>query len=120
MLYNEISLKYAVVTPTHKMEDKTDKTNYRPISVLPNLSKIIDSMFSKFHCGFRKGFNTQHCLLTMIEKWCKILDEGDETGAVLTDISKAFDCIDHNVLMAKLNAYGFEEKVDRVYSFLPH
>ena len=54
----------------------------------------------------RKGFN----LLAMAEKWRKTLDEGGETGAVLTEISKAFDCIDHNLLIAKLNAYRFEKQ----------
>ena len=67
-------------------------------------------MFSKYQCGFRKSFNAQHCLLTMVEKWRKTLDEGGETGTVLTDLSKAFDCIDYNLLIAKLNAYGFEKR----------
>ena len=108
-------MKYEDVTPIHKKDDKTDKTNYRPISILPNLIKVyerliysqispyFDSVLSKFQCGFRKGFNAQHCLLTMVEKWPKTLDEGGETGAVLTDLSKTFDCIDHNLLIAKLN-----------------
>ena len=103
------SMKYADVIPIHKKDDKTDKENYRPISILPNLSKVyerlmynqiypyFDTLFSKFQCGFRKGFNAQHCLLAMIEKWRKTLDKGGETGAVLTDLSKAFDCIDHNL-----------------------
>ena len=68
-------MKYADVTPIHKKDDKTDKTNYRPISILPNLSKVyersmynrispyFDSGFSKFQCGFWKGFNAQHCLI---------------------------------------------------------
>ena len=73
---------------------------------LSKLSKLL----SKFQCGFRKGFNAQHCLLVMIEKWSKTLDKGGETGAVLTDVSKAFDCIDHNFLIAKLDAYGFEKQ----------
>ena len=124
-------MKYADVTPIHKKDDKTDKTNYRPISILPNLSKVyerlmynqispyFDSVFSKFQCGFRKGFNAQHCLLTMVEKWRKTLDEGGETGAVLTDLSKAFDCIDHNLLIAKLNAYGFEKRsLEFIHSYL--
>ena len=124
-------MKYADVTLTHKKDDKTDKTNYRPIIILPDLSKVyerlmynqispyFDSMFSKFQCGFRKGFNAQHCLLTMVEKWHKTLDEGDETGAVLTYLSKAFDCINHNLHTAKLNAYGFEKKsLEFIHSFL--
>ena len=68
------------------------------------ISPYFDSVFSKFQCGFRKGFNAQHCLLTIVEKRHKTLDEGGETGVVLTDLSKAFDCTDHNLLIAKLNA----------------
>ena len=116
------AMKYAEVTPIHKKDDKTDKENYRPISTLPNLSKMYErlmynqiypyfqTIFSKFQCGFRKGFNAQHCLLAMIENWRKILDGGGETGAVLNYFSKAFDCIDHNLLIAKLNAFGFEKQ----------
>ena len=63
-----------------------------------------DTLFSKFQCGFWKGFNAQHCLLALIEKWRKTLDKGGETGAFLTDLSKAIDCIDHNLLIAKLDA----------------
>ena len=55
----------------------------------------------------------------MVEKWCKNLNGGGETGAVLTDLSKAFDCIDHNLLIAKLNAYGFEKQsINFLYSYL--
>ena len=124
-------MKYADVTPIHTKDDKTDKTNYCPINILPNLSKVyerlmynqispyFDSVFSKFQCGFQKGFNAQHCLLTMVEKWRKTLDEGGKTGAVLTDLSKAFDCIDHNLLIAKLNAYRFEKRLlEFIHSYL--
>ena len=124
-------MKYADVTPIHKKDDKTDKESYRLISILPNLSKVyerlmynqiypyFDTLFSKFQCGFRKGFNVQHCLLAMIEKWRKTLDKGGETGAILTDLSKAFDCIDHNLLIAKLDAYGFEKQsIDFLHSYL--
>ena len=81
-------MKYADVTPIHKKDDKTDKINYRPISILPNLSKVyerlmynqifpyFDSVFSEFRCGFWKGFHAQHCLLTMVEMRRKTLDEG--------------------------------------------
>ena len=68
---------------------------------------------------FQKSFNSQHCLLAMVEKWRKTLDEGIETGAILTDLSKAFDCIDHNLLLAKLNVYGFEKRsINFIYSYL--
>ena len=55
----------------------------------------------------------------MIEKWRKILDKGGERGAVLPDLSKAFDCIDQNLLMAKLDAYGFDKQsIDFLHSYL--
>ena len=124
-------MKCADVTPIHKKYDKTGKTNYRPISILLNLSKVyerlmynqifpfIDSVFSKFQCGFQKGFNAQHCLLKMVQKWRKTLDQGGETGVVLTDLSKAFACIDHNLVIAKLNVYGLEERsLEFIYSYL--
>ena len=98
---------------------------------MPNLSKVYDrlmynktypyfqTIFSKFQCGFRGGFNTQHCLLEMVQKWRKTLDEGGETRAVLTDLSKVFEYIDHKLLIAKLNAYGFEKQlINLIYSFL--
>ena len=115
-------MKYAKVTPIHKNCDKTDNKNYRPISILPNLSNVhersmynqiypyFQTIFSIFQDGFRKSFNAQHGLLTMVEKWRKTLDGGGQTGVVSTNLSKAFDCIDHNLLIAKLNAYGFEKQ----------
>ena len=77
------------------------------------------TIFSEFQCGFRRRFNAQHCLLEMVEKWRKTLDEGGETRAVLTDLSKVFECIDHKLLIAKHNAYGFEKQlINLIYSFL--
>ena len=68
-----------------------------------------DKLFSKFQCGFRKGFNAQHCLITMIEKWRRSVDGGGHAGALLSDLSKTFDCIDHELLIAKLYADGFDK-----------
>ena len=113
------NLKNADITPTFKKEDRLLKINYRPISILPTFSKIYEkifyiqiyeyfnSIFSKYLCGFRKGHSTQHCLLYMLENLKQSLDKGYKTGILLTDLSKAFDSISHDLLIAKLNAYGF-------------
>ena len=54
-----------------------------------------------------------------MQKWRKTLDQGGETGVVLTDLSKAFACIDHNLVIAKLNVYGLEERsLEFIYSYL--
>ena len=58
---------------------------------------------SKYQCGFKKGYNAQHCLLAMIEKWKKEVSNGNVLGALLTDFSKAFDCLPHDLIIAKLN-----------------
>ena len=74
-------LKEADIIPAHKKKSKLSKENYRPISILPNISKVyercfydqlsayFDNIFSKLQCGFRKGYSVQHCLLAMTEKW---------------------------------------------------
>ena len=113
--------KTAEVIPSYKKDKPTEKTNYRPISILSNISKIYERLMhdnmsdyfndvlSKFQCGFRKGFSAQNCLLYMIETIRKTRDNHGVFAAVMTDLSKAFDCISHELLIAKLNAYGFDE-----------
>ena len=58
--------------------------------------KYFDQILSKHQCSFWKGYNTQHCLLVMVEKWKVALDKGGLCGALLTDLSKAFICIKHD------------------------
>ena len=72
------------------------------------LYKYFIHIFTKWQCRFRKGVSAQHCLLVMTENWRKYLDKGGIIGAILADLSKAFDCILHDLLIAKLAAYGFD------------
>ena len=114
------NLKYVDITPVYKKGERVDKNNYRPISLLPALSEIfekllyyqmhnyIESKLSEFQCGFRKGFNAQHCLIVMIERWKTSLDNKCSAGVLLTNLSNAFDCLAHYLLLAKLDAYGFD------------
>ena len=96
-------IKLANVTPMHKNGSQYDKGNYRPVSILPNLSKVFerclhkqishffDTILSKCQCGFRKGHSTQHCLIALLEKWRESIDRGLEFGILLTDLFKAFE-----------------------------
>ena len=124
-------LKFANITPLFKKDDSTDKTNYRPISILPAISKIyerimfkqmtdfIENKISQYLCGFRKGYNTQHALLRLVDKLNKNLDNNKKIGILMMDLSKAFDCISHDLLIAKLNAYGFSScSLKLIYSYL--
>ena len=79
----------------------------------------VEKHLSPYLFGYRKGYGTQHCLLVMIEMWRKALDEKKVAGAILTDLSKAFDCLSHDLLIAKLAAYGFDKSALKfIYDYL--
>ena len=67
----------------------------------------MEPLLSKYQWGFQRGFSVQNCLLTMLEKWKSSVDKGKAFGVLLTDLSKAFGCLSHELIIAKLNAHGF-------------
>ena len=70
------------------------------------IGDFMENFFSKCQCGFRKGCSTQQCLIALIETWKSATDKGKSFGALLTDLSMAFDCLPHELLITKLHAYG--------------
>ena len=70
------------------------------------LGSFVNEKLFKYKSGYRKGYNTQYALMVLIEKWKQSLDNHGYAGAVIMDLSKAFDTINHELLIAKLHAYG--------------
>ncbi len=123
--------KRAVVTAIYKSDDKTNVKNYRPVSILNSISKIFekviknqivpffDNCWSKYISAYRKSHSCQHVLIRMIENLRKNLDQSKLVGVILMDLSKAFDCIPHDLLIEKLNTYGLSENaILYIYSYL--
>ena len=113
------SLKLADVVPIHRKDEKIALKDYRPVSLIPIVSEIfernmydqiiayMDRSLSPYLFGYRRGYSTAQCLTIMLEAWRKALDEKKVAGSLLTDLSKAFDCLSHDILIAKLAVYGF-------------
>ena len=124
-------LKSAQVCPIHKKDDPFIKKNYRPVSILTSHSKTFEDMmfiqltehfnsiFDNYLVAFRKGFGCQTTLLRLAEDWKKDLDKQQYVGAVLMNLSKAFDCLPHDLITAKLSAYGLsDDACDFLNSYL--
>ena len=124
-------LKLADVTALYKKDDRMNKTNYRPISLLPTISKIFERLIhiqlydfialklSALLGGFRKNYNTQHVLLNFLQDCKNIIDKKGFAGAVFMDLSKAFDSMNHGLLIAKLHAYGLSiEALELIQNYL--
>ena len=73
------------------------------------LSDYSESFLNNIQCGFRKAHNTQHAMFKLLQSWQQVLDNGGFIGTILMDLSKAYDCIPHNLLIAKLECYGVDK-----------
>ena len=105
--------------------------NYRPASLLNGFSKIYkrflhdslsnftDKVLSKFFSAYKKSYSSNHVLLKLIEVWKKSLGDKNLIGAVLMDLSKAFDYIPHDLLVAKLHGYDLSmDAITFIYSYM--
>ena len=114
------SVKIALVTPIYKANENFLFENYRPISVLTCFSKLLERLMykrlisfinkqrilSKHQFGFRKNHSTDHAIIELTDNITKAMDEGKYTIGIFLDLSKAFDTVNHQILLNKLEHYG--------------
>lgn len=118
--YVPSQMKKSVVTPVHKSGDKSDVNNYRPISVLPFFSKVLEKLMynrllsfiekhellSNYQFGFRKAMSTELALAVAVNKITTAMDKGENCVGIFLDLRKAFDTVNHEILLAKLQHIG--------------
>jgi hypothetical protein len=115
--------KHAKVIPLHKKDEMLYPKNYRPVSLLPVLSKVLErcvfvqmvnyleenELLHPSHHGFRAKHSTVSALIQMFDSWIEAFEDDEVSAVIMLDMSAAFDVVDHEILLGKLALYGFEE-----------
>ena len=123
-------LKMAKIIPIFKADDNTNPNNYRPISLLSNFNRIFEklvysrmesfieqnNLLSPSQYGFRKAHSTQHAILDIVSTIQENMDKRLFSCGVFIDLKKAFDTVDHKILLHKLNHYGFRGVINKWFS----
>ena len=113
-------LKTAKIVPIFKSGDQSEPDNYRPISLLSVFNRIFEKvMYLRLNdfidkqnllfpaqYGFRKHYSTQYAVIDIVDQIHKNMDNGKFTCGIFIDLKKAFDTVDHHILLRKLNHYG--------------
>ena len=123
--------KLAEVVPVFKKDNNLIMKNYRPVSILPSLSKVLEKIMHEqlqsfldyvLHpriAAYRRSYSCEHVLMELVEKWKSALDSKKQVGAIMMDLSKAFDCLPHPLTLAKLYNYGMSnESCGLLWSYL--
>ena len=116
-------MKYAIVKPIFKTGEEHDVSNYRPISLLTSFSKIVEKLIyvrlqkhidtNDILCTEQYGFRSKHSIeqatFSLINNIQTAMNENQKVGGISCDIRKAFDCVNHTIILNKLEVYGIKE-----------